>query len=124
VEESASSPSTAIGQRGVKKGIRLLSGGGNVRGFVPNDMKIEIAKADDHDQLRALFCSAYLKYVSIIGKEPEPMTRGFNEIRLFTNEKMWETIAIYTKYGYKETGRKEENGFKRVYFTKTLAQPG
>ena len=153
----------------------------------PNDMKIEIATADDHNQLRALFRATYMKYVSLIGKEPEPMTadygpkierelvfviredsmiigamvlenredylylgslavnpkhqgkgmggrllkyaeeeaqrRGFSEIRLFTNEKMWETIAIYNKYGYKETGRKEENGFKRVYFTKTLAQP-
>lgn len=156
-------------------------------GVGPNDIKIETATADDHDQLRTLFRVAYLKYVRRIGKEPEPMTtdygpkiekglvfviredaiiigvvvlenregylylgslavspkhqgkgiggrllkyaeeealrRGFSEIRLFTNEKMWETIAIYNKYGYKETGRKEESGFKRVYFTKTLSQP-
>jgi ribosomal protein S18 acetylase RimI-like enzyme len=39
--------------------------------------------------------------------EDEAMRRGFSEIRLFTNEKMWETIAIYNRYGYKETGRKE-----------------
>ena len=56
--------------------------------------------------------------------EKEALRRGYFEIRLYTNEKMWENIAIYLKYGYKETGRKEENGFKRVYFTKTLAQPG
>ena len=156
-------------------------------GIGPNDMKIETATADDHDQLKALFRAAYLKYVCRIGKEPEPMTtdyrpkvkkglvfvirkdaaiigaivlenresylylgnlavspehqgkgvgrrllkfaeeeavrRGFSEIRLFTNEKAWENIAIYNKYGYKETGRKEESGFKRVYFTKTLSQP-
>ena len=151
-------------------------------------MKIEIATTDDHDQLRALFHTTYLKYVSRIGREPEPLTtdyrpkvkqgsvyvirkdsviigaivlenrenylylgnlavspvhqgkgvgrrllkfaeeealrRGYFEIRLYTNEKMWENIIIYSKYGYKETDRKEENGFKRVYFTKTLAQPG
>jgi ribosomal protein S18 acetylase RimI-like enzyme len=151
-----------------------------------NDMKIEIATAEDHDQLRTLFRTTYMKYVSRIGKEPEPMTadygpmierglvfviregttiigavvlenreghlhldslavspehqgrgvgrrllkfaeeealrRRLNEIRLFTNEKMWETIAIYTKCGYKETARKEESGFKRVYFSKTLTK--
>jgi ribosomal protein S18 acetylase RimI-like enzyme len=151
-------------------------------------MKIETASIDDCNQIRVLFRATYMKYVSRIGKEPEPMTadyglkierglvfviredatiigavvlenregylylgslavspehqgkgvgrqllkvaedeamrRGFSEIRLYTNEKMLETIAIYNKYGYKETGRKEENGFKRVYFTKTLAQQG
>jgi ribosomal protein S18 acetylase RimI-like enzyme len=55
--------------------------------------------------------------------EEEALRRGYFEIRLFTNEKMWENIAIYLKYGYKETGRKEENGFRRVYFTKILYQP-
>ena len=55
--------------------------------------------------------------------EKEALQRGYFEIRLYTNEKMWENIAIYSKYGYKETDRKEENGFKRVYFTKQLVQP-
>ena len=43
---------------------------------------------------------------------------GLSEIRLFTNEAMYENIVIYSRYGYLETERKTENGYKRVYFTK------
>ncbi|WP_428929595.1 GNAT family N-acetyltransferase [Marinibacterium sp. SX1] len=41
-------------------------------------------------------------------------------ITLFTNVLMHENIALYTKLGFNQTGRKTENGFDRVYFRKNL----
>ena len=52
----------------------------------------------------------------------ETFTRqnGKNEIRLLTNEKMYENIEIYNHYGYIEYARGKENGYHRVYFKKEL----
>ncbi|RCK50669.1 acetyltransferase [Thalassospira profundimaris] len=46
---------------------------------------------------------------------------GFSHVRLYTNEKMTENLAIYPHLGYVETGRRNEDGFNRVYFEKALA---
>ena len=46
--------------------------------------------------------------------------RGFGEVRLYTNEKMTENLSIYPRLGYAEIGRGTEDGFDRVYFSKTL----
>jgi len=40
------------------------------------------------------------------------------EVRLYTNELMTENIDYYIRRGYRETHRAEEDGFKRVYFSK------
>jgi GNAT superfamily N-acetyltransferase len=45
---------------------------------------------------------------------------GLCAVTLFTNEKMLENIALYTKIGFVEIGRKTEDGFRRVYFRKRL----
>ncbi|CAB3931643.1 GNAT family N-acetyltransferase [Achromobacter insolitus] len=45
---------------------------------------------------------------------------GYASIRLYTQEKMTENIAIYTRYGYVETHRAEEIGLKRVFMKKSL----
>jgi ribosomal protein S18 acetylase RimI-like enzyme len=48
------------------------------------------------------------------------------EIRLYTNVAMTENLAYYPRRGYRETGRGDEDGFQRVYFSKRLdehAQP-
>jgi len=45
-------------------------------------------------------------------------------ITLFTNEKMHENIALYSKLGFVETGRRTEQGFERVYFRKALDRVG
>jgi N-acetylglutamate synthase-like GNAT family acetyltransferase len=41
-------------------------------------------------------------------------------IRLFTNERMTENLARYPRLGYVETHRNEEDGLRRVYFSKQL----
>ena len=45
---------------------------------------------------------------------------GLGEVRLYTNEAMTENIAYYTRHGYAETGRYEQDGFRRVFFRKPV----
>jgi GNAT superfamily N-acetyltransferase len=45
---------------------------------------------------------------------------GYPSIRLYTNEAMSENIALYTRRGYVETHRVEENGLRRVHMSKSL----
>ena len=52
--------------------------------------------------------------------EGEASRLGLGSIQLYTNEKMTENLSIYPHLGYRETGRREEDGFSRVYFEKKL----
>jgi N-acetylglutamate synthase-like GNAT family acetyltransferase len=47
---------------------------------------------------------------------------GLTEIRLYTNEAMTENLSFYPRHGYRETGRAQQDGFWRVYFSKTVRQ--
>jgi ribosomal protein S18 acetylase RimI-like enzyme len=42
------------------------------------------------------------------------------EIRLYTNEKMWENLAFYERLGFVETHRKLDEGYRRVYLRKRV----
>ncbi len=53
--------------------------------------------------------------------EAEASRRGWHEIRLYTNARMTENIALYKRIGYAESARLNEKGFDRVYMTKRLA---
>ncbi len=52
--------------------------------------------------------------------EDEARAEGLGEIRLYTNEGMTENLAYYPRHGYVETHRAEEDGFRRVFFSKQL----
>lgn len=52
--------------------------------------------------------------------EDEARAQGLGEIRLYTNEGMTENLAYYPRRGYVETHRAEEDGFRRVFFSKRL----
>jgi ribosomal protein S18 acetylase RimI-like enzyme len=52
--------------------------------------------------------------------EEEARARGLHELRLYTNEKMVENVAWYPRLGYRETERRAESGFSRVFFAKRL----
>jgi GNAT superfamily N-acetyltransferase len=52
--------------------------------------------------------------------EEEARRLGLSEIRLFANEAMTENLAYYPRHGYIETHRAEQDGFRRVYFSKYL----
>jgi GNAT superfamily N-acetyltransferase len=45
---------------------------------------------------------------------------GYNEIRLYTHEKMTENIGLYARIGFAETGRGHQDGYDRVFMTKRL----
>ncbi|KAF4436044.1 acetyltransferase [Fusarium acutatum] len=47
-------------------------------------------------------------------------SRGCSALELYTNVKMFENLGLYLKMGFVETGRREEDGFERVYFRKEL----
>lgn len=53
--------------------------------------------------------------------EAEARRRGHGRIWLYTNEKMVENIAMYTRLGYAETHRAEQAGHRRVFMEKRLA---
>jgi N-acetylglutamate synthase-like GNAT family acetyltransferase len=52
--------------------------------------------------------------------ERDAVELGLTEVRLYTNEAMTENLSFYPRHGYRETGRATEDGFRRVYFSKTL----
>jgi len=46
--------------------------------------------------------------------------KGAQAVKLYTNVKMTENLTRYPRLGYKETGRRQDRGFDRVYFEKRL----
>ena len=48
--------------------------------------------------------------------------QGLAAVALYTNEKMAENLSIYPRLGYIETGRRQEQGYNRVFFEKSLTQ--
>jgi len=55
--------------------------------------------------------------------EDEARRRGLAAIELYTNVKMTENLALYPRLGYRETGRREEAGFSRVFYRKDVTAP-
>ena len=53
--------------------------------------------------------------------ENHTVQMGKSEVRVNTNEKMFENIAIYNHCGYMEYDRRCEDGYDRVFFRKKLA---
>jgi 2-(1,2-epoxy-1,2-dihydrophenyl)acetyl-CoA isomerase len=53
--------------------------------------------------------------------DQEAASAGYAELRLYTNEAMTENLAYYARSGYRETHRTEDEGFRRVFFTRTLS---
>jgi ribosomal protein S18 acetylase RimI-like enzyme len=45
---------------------------------------------------------------------------GYTEIQLYTNELMHQNLALYKRLGYRETARRLDSGFKRVFMKKAL----
>ena len=52
--------------------------------------------------------------------ESEARRLRLNAVCLYTNEKMTANLGIYPRLGYTETGRRTEDGFKRIFFEKRL----
>lgn len=52
--------------------------------------------------------------------EQDACEQGLAEIRLCTNEAMTENLDFYPRQGYREVGRGLEDGYRRVFYSKTL----
>jgi len=52
--------------------------------------------------------------------EAEARRGGKPAIELYTNAKMTENLVLYPRLGYRETDRRTESGFDRVFFRKEL----
>ena len=52
--------------------------------------------------------------------EEQARSRGYAELRLYTNELMAENRAMYTHLGYREVGRESINGRRAVWFAKRV----
>ncbi len=52
--------------------------------------------------------------------EDQARQRRIQRLALYTNEVMTENQAIYAHLGYRETDRRVENGYRRVYMEKVL----
>ena len=94
----------------------MLESSGRVHGFVV------LIHEDEYlllDNLAVDPGAQGLGYGRVLLKFKEQQAiRGF--VPLYTNEAMTETLALYTRKGYVETHRAEENGLRRVYLQKDL----
>jgi ribosomal protein S18 acetylase RimI-like enzyme len=52
--------------------------------------------------------------------EDEARRLGLVAIRLYTNAAMTENLAYYPRLGFRETDRREEDGYNRVFFEKRV----
>ncbi|MGN6793246.1 MAG: GNAT family N-acetyltransferase [Streptosporangiaceae bacterium] len=52
--------------------------------------------------------------------ERQAQFRGLRRMTLYTNEVMTENLAIYARLGYRETARRTEGGYSRVFMAKDL----
>ena len=52
--------------------------------------------------------------------EDDAHDAGLAEMRLYTNAAMTENVAMYPRFGYVETHRGGQDGFRRVFFSKRL----
>ena len=53
--------------------------------------------------------------------EDHAAVTGRTPVRLYTTEAMTENLAFYPRQGDRETGRAEQDGFRRVFFSKTIS---
>ncbi|MDQ0669126.1 GNAT family N-acetyltransferase [Pseudomonas sp. W2I6] len=96
--------------------VHVLESAGQVRGFVV------LIHHDEYlllDNLAVDPGAQGLGYGRLLLDFAERQARH-GSIRLYTNEAMTENIALYTRKGYVETHRAEENGLRRVYMQKDL----
>ena len=55
--------------------------------------------------------------------EQHAVELGLTAVELYTNEAMVENLELYPRLGFVETDRRVEDGYRRVYFRKTLDSP-
>jgi ribosomal protein S18 acetylase RimI-like enzyme len=92
-------------------GVLVIRASGDV-------LELENVAVDPHEQ-RLGHGRALVSFAESHARE-----RGLTAVELYTNEAMAENIELYPRLGYIETGRHLEDGYRRVYFRKTLDSSG
>lgn len=52
--------------------------------------------------------------------ELDALEHGLGEVRLYTNEAMTENQEFYPRLGYREVDRRFDEGYRRVFYAKTV----
>ena len=56
----------------------------------------------------------------LVEADAAALRSGHHEIRLYTNEKMTANLGYYPRHGFVETHRVDEDGYRRVYFSRRV----
>lgn len=102
--------------------VHVLEGagdGGDIRGFLILEPGNGCMLLDNVAGASAMQGRGYGKALICRAME-KAKASGFEKLTLYTNETMVENIALYTRLGFVETHRASEQGFNRVFMTKTL----
>src|SRR5215212_11033511 len=99
--------------------VWVLAEGGEVLGV------LVIRPAEDHMFLSNVAVAAGHQERSlgrqlVTFAEGQAVAYGLPEVRLYTNEKMHENLAVYARLGFEETGRGLDGGYRRVFMRKRL----
>jgi GNAT superfamily N-acetyltransferase len=99
--------------------VWIAEDGGRLLGFVV------LVDADDHLRLDGVAVDPAVQGRGVGAQllalaEDEARRRGYGRVELYTNEAMTENLAYYPRQGYVETHRGEQDGYRRVFFTKIL----
>jgi N-acetylglutamate synthase-like GNAT family acetyltransferase len=101
--------------------IHVLADERNIAGFAvfyPRDDHMHLENVAVHPDLQGLgYGIRLIKFV-----EARAIELGMDRVELYTNAKMSENLRLYPYLGYQETGRRQEDGFDRVFFRKMLAE--
>jgi len=81
--------------------------------------------ADDHMLLENVAVAPHAQGLGVGARllqvaEEQARAHELLEVRLYTNEAMIENLAYYPRRGYHETHRSTQDGFRRVFFSKTI----
>lgn len=60
----------------------------------------------------------------LVHADTEALAQGYSELRLYTHATMTENIALYSRIGWVETHRGQQDGYDRVFMRKRLAVNG
>lgn len=110
-ERVAAGQASVLEEGGVLAGVLILEDAGDGTMLLDN---VAVAPSAQGKGLgRALIAFA----------EAEAQRRGLREVRLYTNVPMTESLALYGRLGFRETGRVSKRGYERVYMAKAVACP-
>ena len=100
--------------------VWVIEADGEVAGVVVNEVH------DDHLLLDAVAVVPSAQghgYGALLLARAEDDARelGLSEVRLVTNQAMAENQTFYPRHGYIETARGRQDGYDRVFYTKSVA---